>query len=91
MHRDIVTNSIVKYIRIVYASNKIDSIITGSNDGHIKIWKKAYVSIEFLKHFRAHTGNFKIIKQILLKILNKNRLSNKFNVFTKRICCKMIF
>jgi len=34
-----------------------DFIITSSNDGHIKFWKKVYRTIEFVKHFRAHVGS----------------------------------
>jgi len=45
MHRDIVTHVTV---------TKTDFIITASQDGHIKFWKKAEVGIEFVKHFRAH-------------------------------------
>lgn len=29
-------------------------IITASNDGHVKFWKKIEEGIEFVKHFRAH-------------------------------------
>ncbi len=29
-------------------------IITTSVDGHLKLWKKQEVGIEFVKHFRAH-------------------------------------
>jgi len=45
MHRDIVTHVSV---------TKTDFIITASQDGHIKFWKKAEVGIDFVKHFRAH-------------------------------------
>jgi peptidylprolyl isomerase domain and WD repeat-containing protein 1 len=33
-----------------------DFVITASQDGHIKFWKKMEVGIEFVKHFRAHLG-----------------------------------
>ncbi|KAA0195539.1 hypothetical protein HAZT_HAZT003269 [Hyalella azteca] len=45
MHRDVVTHVIV---------TKTDFIITGSQDGFIKFWKKLEVGIEFVKVFRCH-------------------------------------
>jgi len=45
MHRDVVTHVTV---------TPSDFIITASNDGHIKFWKKIEVGVEFVKHFRAH-------------------------------------
>jgi len=48
MHRAPITNIVV--------SGKRDFIITGSNDGHIKFWKKNPIGIDFVKHFRAHLG-----------------------------------
>lgn len=48
MHRDTVTH---------VAVTVTDFIITASQDGHIKFWKKQEVSVEFVKHFRAHLGN----------------------------------
>lgn len=47
MHRDVITHCIV---------TSTDFIITASNDGHIKFWKKVELSIEFVKHFRSHLG-----------------------------------
>ena len=47
MHRDCVTKVLV---------TKTDFVITASQDGHIKFWKKNEVGIEFVKHFRAHLG-----------------------------------
>jgi peptidylprolyl isomerase domain and WD repeat-containing protein 1 len=47
MHRDIVTQLIV---------TKTEFIITASQDGHVKFWKKQPVGIEFVKHFRSHLG-----------------------------------
>jgi len=47
MHRDAVSNVLV---------TPTDFVITASQDGHIKFWKKQEVSIEFVKHFRAHLG-----------------------------------
>ena len=48
MHRDQITQ--------VAVAPATDFIITGSNDGHLKFWKKRAEGIEFVKHFRAHLG-----------------------------------
>jgi peptidylprolyl isomerase domain and WD repeat-containing protein 1 len=48
MHRDVITH-------IVIARDE-DFILTGSIDGHIKLWKKMSTGIEFVKHFVAHIG-----------------------------------
>ncbi|KAI5099434.1 peptidylprolyl isomerase domain and WD repeat-containing protein 1, partial [Silurus meridionalis] len=46
MHRDVIT-----YI----TCTKTDFIITASQDGHVKFWKKKEdEGIEFVKHFRSH-------------------------------------
>jgi len=47
MHRDVVTHVMV---------TPTDFVITASQDGHIKFWKKMEVGVEFVKHFRAHMG-----------------------------------
>ena len=47
MHRDAVTHVVV---------TQTDFVVTASQDGHIKFWKKMEVGIEFVKHFRAHLG-----------------------------------
>ena len=47
MHRDVVT-----HIKVTHT----DFVITASQDGHIKFWKKMEVGVEFVKHFRAHMG-----------------------------------
>merc|ERR1719336_1674496 len=47
MHRDMVTHVVV---------TQTDFVVTASQDGHIKFWKKMEVGIEFVKHFRAHLG-----------------------------------
>ncbi|XP_064164976.1 peptidylprolyl isomerase domain and WD repeat-containing protein 1 [Anguilla rostrata] len=48
MHRDVIT-----YI----VCSKTDFIITASQDGHVKFWKKKEEEgIEFVKHFRSHLG-----------------------------------
>ena len=47
MHRDVVTHVLV---------TPTDFVITVSQDGHIKFWKKMEVGVEFVKHFRAHMG-----------------------------------
>lgn len=38
------------------ASSIVNYIITISIDGHVKFWKKGFKLIDFVKHFRAHTG-----------------------------------
>ncbi|XP_004924238.1 peptidylprolyl isomerase domain and WD repeat-containing protein 1 isoform X1 [Bombyx mori] len=45
MHRDIVTHVLV---------TKTDFVVTASQDGHLKFWKKQEEGIEFVKHFRCH-------------------------------------
>jgi len=45
MHRDNINFVLV---------TKTDFVITCSNDGHVKFWKKIGEGIEFIKHFRAH-------------------------------------
>uniref|UniRef100_A0A914V921 peptidylprolyl isomerase n=1 Tax=Plectus sambesii TaxID=2011161 RepID=A0A914V921_9BILA len=48
MHRDVIT-------RVV--ATDTDFIITASQDGHVKFWKKLHgQGIEFVKHFRTHLG-----------------------------------
>lgn len=48
MHRDTITH---------VAVSKTDFLITASQDGHVKFWKKNEgVGIEFAKHFRSHLG-----------------------------------
>lgn len=53
MHRDVVTQVF---------STKRDFIITASQDGHLKFWKKIHgQGIEFVKHFRCHSEEFSSI------------------------------
>ncbi|XP_028661304.1 peptidylprolyl isomerase domain and WD repeat-containing protein 1 isoform X1 [Erpetoichthys calabaricus] len=48
MHRDVITHIVC---------SKTDFIITASQDGHVKFWKKKEdEGIEFVKHFRSHLG-----------------------------------
>ncbi|KAF5881916.1 peptidylprolyl isomerase domain and WD repeat-containing protein 1 [Clarias magur] len=48
MHRDVITH---------LACTKTDFLITASQDGHVKFWKKKEdEGIEFVKHFRSHLG-----------------------------------
>ena len=47
MHRDMVT-----HVKVT----PTDFVVTASQDGHIKFWKKMEVGVEFVKHFRAHMG-----------------------------------
>ena len=46
MHRDV--------INFVVVTRNTDFFITTSIDGHVKLWKKQGVGIEFVKHYRAH-------------------------------------
>lgn len=39
---------------MTYACCRTDFVITTSVDGHLKLWKKQEVGIEFVKHYRAH-------------------------------------
>jgi len=48
MHRKVVTHTEV--------APHTDFILTGSVDGHVKIWKKLPKGIEFVKHFLSHLG-----------------------------------
>lgn len=57
MHRDVITHLVV---------TKTDFIITASNDGHVKFWKKMEEGIEFVKHFRSHLRKY---SQISINIL----------------------
>jgi peptidylprolyl isomerase domain and WD repeat-containing protein 1 len=36
------------------ATDRTDFLITTSVDGHLKLWKKKELGIEFVKHYRAH-------------------------------------
>ncbi|KAF0038872.1 hypothetical protein F2P81_009356 [Scophthalmus maximus] len=48
MHRDVITHLVC---------SKTDFVITASQDGHVKFWKKKEEEgIEFVKHFRSHLG-----------------------------------
>lgn len=46
MHRDVVN--------FVTVTSGTEFIITTSVDGHLKLWKKQEIGIEFVKHYRAH-------------------------------------
>lgn len=46
MHKDTVT--------FICVSQKMDFIITASNDGYVKFWRKVVQGIEFVKTYRAH-------------------------------------
>jgi peptidylprolyl isomerase domain and WD repeat-containing protein 1 len=50
MHRDIITH-------ILYAQ-QTDFLITGSQEGVVKFWKKTYEGIDFVKQFRATLKTF---------------------------------
>lgn len=47
MHRDAIS-----FVNVT----KTDFVITASQDGHLKFWKKTESAIEFVKHYRAHLG-----------------------------------
>ncbi|KAJ3605830.1 hypothetical protein NHX12_027874 [Muraenolepis orangiensis] len=48
MHRDVISHLVC---------SKTDFIITASQDGHVKFWKKREdIGVEFVKHFRSHIG-----------------------------------
>ncbi|KAI7792990.1 peptidylprolyl isomerase domain and WD repeat-containing protein 1 [Triplophysa rosa] len=47
MHRDVISHIVC---------SKTDFVITASQDGHVKFWKKEEEGIEFVKHFRSHLG-----------------------------------
>ena len=38
-----------------------DFLITSSIDGVVKFWKKDFGGVEFVKEFRAHTGEIKSV------------------------------
>ena len=38
-----------------------DFLITSSVDGVVKFWKKGPVGVEFVKEFRAHTGEIRSV------------------------------
>ena len=46
MHRDV--------LNFVTVTKGTDFVVTTSVDGHLKLWKKQDVGIEFVKHYRAH-------------------------------------
>jgi len=35
---------------------RTDFFVTASLDGHLKFWKKAAEGVEFVKHYRSHSG-----------------------------------
>lgn len=53
LHKDVVC--------CVAASVQTDLVASGSADGVIKFWKKAYKGIEFAKQYRAHVGSINSI------------------------------
>ncbi|CAJ1365812.1 unnamed protein product [Effrenium voratum] len=55
MHRDVV--------HLAVCSNSTGFLITGSEDGHVKFWKKQYEGMEFVKHYRAHLS--KLLAMVL--------------------------
>jgi len=43
-------------IPVLTFPSRTDFIVTASQDGHVKFWKKQVEGVEFVKHFRAHLG-----------------------------------
>lgn len=42
---------------VFFSFPRTDFVITASQDGHVKFWKKKEdEGIEFVKHFRSHLG-----------------------------------
>jgi len=68
MHRDTIThvlatefNSFKKFVIFF----RKDFIVTASQDGHLKFWKKKHnEGIEFVKHFRCHLSIFFYLKLV---------------------------
>ena len=44
------------HVHNIHKHTRTDFIVTGSQDGHVKFWKKQVEGVEFVKHFRAHLG-----------------------------------
>lgn len=47
MHRDVVSHAVM-------TPCGTDFLVTASQDGHIKFWKKMPEGVEFVKHFHSH-------------------------------------
>jgi peptidylprolyl isomerase domain and WD repeat-containing protein 1 len=45
----------------VSSSSQTNFIVTASVDGHIKVWKKMFIGIEFIKDIRGHGGPVKLM------------------------------
>eukprot|EP00122_Pirum_gemmata_P004783 Pgem_evm1s4358 len=46
MHRDVISHVLV--------TPKTNFVVTASQDGHLKFWKKCEGGIEFVKHYKCH-------------------------------------
>lgn len=69
MHRDTLNFvAVTKYVHqiiirtallcpLTFGTSRNDFIITTSQDGHLKFWKKTSNGIEFVKHYRSHLSN----------------------------------
>ena len=53
------------YTICTHTHTRTDFIVTGSQDGHVKFWKKQVDGVEFVKHFRAHLGEMKRSKKLM--------------------------
>ena len=47
MHRDVVSHAVM-------TPCGTDFLVTASQDGHIKFWKKMPEGVEFVKHYHSH-------------------------------------
>lgn len=65
MHRDVINfvnvtrcamlpECLSRLTHVKLPTRRTDFIITTSTDGHLKLWKKQEIGIEFVKHYRAH-------------------------------------
>mmetsp|Transcript_28061 Transcript_28061/g.50262 ORF Transcript_28061/g.50262 Transcript_28061/m.50262 type:complete len:585 (+) Transcript_28061:112-1866(+) len=57
MHRDSICQ--------VVSNSQTNFLVTASVDGHIKVWKKLFLGIEFIKDIRAHGGLVKFMSMSL--------------------------
>lgn len=77
MHRGIITHLI--------SLEKTNFIITISDDGIVKMWKKLYLGIEFQKQFKAHNGSISGVSTtndglFAVTCSDKDRLLKTFDV-----------
>ena len=52
---------------------RTDFLVTASQDGHVKFWKKQEEGVEFVKHFRAHLSeSFNVCIRIVHSLTSKS-------------------